>query len=114
MADPFDATDAAGGSAGASGGSVQVIGRPRRSGRTSCTSTSTTRRAGSPSRDIRVRLAEEQQEIGPLDVDIAAAGPGRYAAEDMTVPTRRHLALTVTVRLDEFTATTAPATFPVR
>ncbi|MDT0278427.1 copper resistance CopC/CopD family protein [Blastococcus goldschmidtiae] len=63
---------------------------------------------------IRVSLAEEQQEIGPLDVEIAAAGPGRYVARDMTVPTAGTWRLTVTLRLDEFTATTASTTFPVR
>lgn len=63
---------------------------------------------------IRVALTEEQQEIGPLDVGIAAAGPGRYVAQDMTVPTAGTWRLTVTVRLDEFTATTASTTFAVR
>jgi len=63
---------------------------------------------------IRVAIAEEQQEIGPLDVEIAAAGPGRYVAQDMAVPTAGTWRLTVTVRLDEFTATTASTTFAVR
>jgi copper transport protein len=63
---------------------------------------------------IRVAIAEEQQEIGPLDVEIAAAGPGRYVAQDMTVPTAGTWRLTVTVRIDEFTATTASTTFAVR
>ena len=49
-----------------------------------------------------------------LDVEIAAAGPGRYVAQDMTVPTAGTWRLTVTVRLDEFTATTASTTFAVR
>lgn len=63
---------------------------------------------------IRVSLVEEQQKIGPLDVVIAPAGPGRYVARDMTVPTAGTWRLTVTVRLDEFTATTASTTFAVR
>jgi copper transport protein len=63
---------------------------------------------------IRVSLTEEQQEIGPLDVELAPAGPGRYIADEMTVPGAGTWRLTVSVRLDEFTATTATTTFPVR
>lgn len=63
---------------------------------------------------IRVAITEEQQEIGPLDVEIAPAGPGHYTAEQMNLPTAGTWRLTVTVRLDEFTATTASTTFAVR
>jgi copper transport protein len=63
---------------------------------------------------IRVTIAEQQQEIGPLEVEIAPAGPGRYVAQQMTIPTAGTWVLTVTVRLDEFTATTASTTFTVR
>lgn len=63
---------------------------------------------------IRVALVEEQQEIGPLDVEIVAAGPGHYTAPAMALPTAGTWRLTVTVRLDEFTATTASTTFSVR
>ena len=65
-------------------------------------------------REVRVSLAERQQQIGPLDVALAAAGPGHYAGEGTTLPTAGTWTLTVTVRLDEFTATTASTVFPVR
>ena len=64
--------------------------------------------------ELRVTVVEEQQEIGPLDVEVAPAGPGRYVAQQMTLPTAGTWRLTVTVRLDEFTATTASTTFSVR
>jgi len=64
--------------------------------------------------EIRVTLAEKQQEIGPLEVDLAPAGPGHYVAEGLDVPGAGTWTLVVSVRLDEFTATTATATFPVR
>ncbi|MGY1855458.1 copper resistance CopC/CopD family protein [Modestobacter sp. SYSU DS0290] len=62
---------------------------------------------------ISVTLTEPQQEIGPIDVDLAGAGPGHYVA-DPALPTTGTWTLTVTVRLDEFTARTASTTFPVR
>jgi len=61
---------------------------------------------------IAVGLTEVQQEIGPLDVDLAAAGPGHYVA-DPVLPAAGTWTLTVTVRLDEFTAVTASTVFPV-
>ncbi|MGY2079944.1 copper resistance CopC/CopD family protein [Modestobacter sp. SYSU DS0657] len=64
-------------------------------------------------RQISVTLTEPQQEIGPIDVDLAGAGPGHYVG-DPTLPTAGTWTLTVTVRLDEFTAVTASTTFPVR
>ncbi|KQS65993.1 copper resistance protein CopC [Modestobacter sp. Leaf380] len=62
---------------------------------------------------LRVTLTEAQQQIGPLDVDLEPAGPG-HTIGDAQVPTAGTWTLTVTVRLDEFTALTAATTFPVR
>ncbi|MCZ2850219.1 copper resistance CopC/CopD family protein [Modestobacter sp. VKM Ac-2978] len=62
---------------------------------------------------IGVTLTEVEQEIGPLDVDLAPAGPGHYVG-DPTLPTTGTWTLTATVRLDEFTAATASTVFPVR
>ena len=112
--DPVDVTMSLEGSSG-SAGSVQVTVAPAQAG------TNTLQlylydddgRATQPEQ-IRVALVEEQQEIGPLDVEIAGAGPGRYVAQDMAIPTAGTWRLTVTVRLDEFTATTASTTFAVR
>lgn len=112
--DPVDVTMQLEGSSGEAG-SVQVTVAPAQAGSNvlSLYLYDEEGRATQPE-DIRVAIAEEQQEIGPLDVEIAAAGPGRYVAQDMTVPTAGTWRLTVTVRLDEFTATTASTTFAVR
>jgi copper transport protein len=64
-------------------------------------------------RQIAVTLTEVQQEIGPLHVGLAAGGPGHYIAEPV-LPAAGSWTLTVTVRLDEFTAVTAGTAFPVR
>ncbi|MCZ2830510.1 copper resistance protein CopC [Modestobacter sp. VKM Ac-2986] len=64
-------------------------------------------------RQISVGLTEPARQIGPLDVDLAAAGPGHYVG-DPVLPTTGTWSLTVTVRLDEFTAVTASTVFPVR
>jgi copper transport protein len=63
---------------------------------------------------IRVTLTEKQQGIGPLDVGLAPAGPGHYVADGLNIPGAGTWTLAVTVRLDEFTATTATTDFPVR
>lgn len=63
---------------------------------------------------IEVSLTEPSQGIGPLDVDLAPAGPGHYLGEAMPVPGAGTWTLTVTVRLDEFTATTASTDLRVR
>jgi copper transport protein len=63
---------------------------------------------------IQVALTEPSQQLGPLDVDLEPAGPGHYVGDGMTIPVPGTWTLTVTVRLDEFTATTARTTFPVR
>jgi copper transport protein len=64
--------------------------------------------------DITLTLTERSQDIGPLDVDLLPAGPGHYVGDGMSVPGAGTWALTVTVRMDEFTATTATTDFPVR
>ena len=64
--------------------------------------------------DLRVTLTEPEQEIGPLDVDLEPAGPGHWVADGMSVPGAGTWTLAVSVRLDEFTATTASTDFPVR
>jgi copper transport protein len=113
-ADPVDVTMQLEGSSGEAG-SVQVTVAPAQAGSNvlQLYLYDEEGRATQPEQ-IRVAIVEEQQEIGPLDVEIAAAGPGRYVAQDMTVPTAGTWRLTVTVRLDEFTATTASTTFTVR
>jgi copper transport protein len=63
---------------------------------------------------ITVGLTEPSQDIGPLEVDLEPAGPGHYVGDGMTIPGAGTWTLTVSVRLDEFTATTARAEFPVR
>ncbi|TFV52823.1 copper resistance protein CopC [Blastococcus sp. TF02A_35] len=64
--------------------------------------------------EIRVTLTERSQEIGPLDVDLEPAGPGHFVGDGMAIPGAGTWTLTVTVRLDEFTALTAATDFPVR
>jgi copper transport protein len=64
--------------------------------------------------EIRVTLTEPEQQIGPLAVDLQPAGPGHYIGDGMSIPTAGTWTLAVTVRLDEFTATTASTDFPVR
>ena len=64
--------------------------------------------------DLRVTLTEPEQEIGPLDVDLEPAGPGHWVADGMSIPGAGTWTLAVSVRLDEFTATTASTDFPVR
>jgi copper transport protein len=63
---------------------------------------------------IRVTLTEDQQGIGPLEVDLEPAGPGHYVGNGMNIPGAGAWTLAVTVRLDEFTAVTATTDFPVR
>ncbi|MGY1823947.1 copper resistance CopC/CopD family protein [Geodermatophilus sp. SYSU D00079] len=64
--------------------------------------------------DIRVTLTEPAQEIGPIDVDLQPAGPGHYVGDGMTVPGAGTWTLAVTIRVDEFTASTASTTLAVR
>jgi copper transport protein len=63
---------------------------------------------------ITVSLSEPSQEIGPLDVKLAPAGPGHYVGDGMNIPGAGTWTLAVSVRLGEFTATTARTDFPVR
>ena len=63
---------------------------------------------------ITVSLTEASQDIGPLDVELQPAGPGHYVADGMAIPGAGTWTLAVSVRLDEFTATTATTDFPVR
>jgi copper transport protein len=63
---------------------------------------------------ITVSLTEPSQDIGPLDVELEPAGPGHYVSDGMDIPGAGTWTLAVSVRLDEFTATTARTDFPVR
>jgi copper transport protein len=114
VAQPVDVTLPLEGSAGASG-SVQVSVDPARPGPNTLhvylfdDQGRLTQPAG-----IEVSLTEPGQEVGPLEVDLEPAGPGHYVGDGMTVPGAGTWTLTVTVRVDEFTATTARTTFPVR
>jgi copper transport protein len=63
---------------------------------------------------IEVTLTEPEQQLGPIDVDLEPAGPGHYVGDGMAIPGAGTWTLAVSVRVDEFTATTARSTFPVR
>jgi copper transport protein len=63
---------------------------------------------------ITATLTEDSQDIGPLDVALQPAGPGHYIGAGMTIPGAGTWTLAVSIRLDEFTATTATVDFPVR
>jgi copper transport protein len=64
--------------------------------------------------DLRVTLTEPEQEIGPLDVELEPAGPGHWVADGLAIPGAGTWTVAVSVRLDEFTATTASTDVPVR
>jgi copper transport protein len=114
VAQPVDVVLPLRGSAGADG-SVQVAVEPARPGPNTLHLYlfDETGRLTQPT-EIRVTLTEREQQIGPLEVDLQPAGPGHYLADGMTIPGAGTWTLTVTVRLDEFTATTATTDFPVR
>ena len=63
---------------------------------------------------IEVTITEPQQQLGPIEVDLEPAGPGHYVGDGMTIPGAGTWTLAVSVRVDEFTATTARTSFPVR
>ncbi|MCF6746134.1 copper resistance protein CopC [Blastococcus sp. KM273128] len=63
---------------------------------------------------IRVTLTEAAQEIGPLEVDLVPSGPGHYVGDELSIPTSGEWTVTVSVRLDEFTAATASTDFAAR
>jgi copper transport protein len=115
VAEPFAATLDLQGAAGADGSSVQVSVDPAQAGPNTMHVYlfDADGRLTQPA-EIRVTLAEEQQQIGPIEVELAPAGPGHYVAEALDVPGAGTWTLVVAVRLDEFTATTARAGFPVR
>jgi copper transport protein len=115
VSEPFAATLPLEGAAGSDGSSVQVSVDPAQVGPNvlHVYLFDEEGRLAQPE-DIRVTIAEEQQQIGPIDVDLEPAGPGHYVADGMDVPGAGTWTLVVSVRLDEFTATTAGATFPVR
>jgi copper transport protein len=102
------------GSAGPSG-SVQVSVAPARAGENTLHVYlfDDTGRLTQPA-TIAVTLTEPSQEIGPLDVDLEPAGPGHVVGDGMTIPGAGTWTLEVSVRLDEFTATTASTEFAVR
>jgi copper transport protein len=64
--------------------------------------------------DIKVTLTEPEQQIGPVDVALLPGGPGHYVADAMLIQSPGTWTLTVTVRLDEFTARTASTDITVR
>ena len=64
--------------------------------------------------ELRVTLTEEQQQIGPLEVELSPAGPGHSVAEGLDIPGAGTWTLLVTARFDEFTATSARTTVAVR
>lgn len=114
VADPVDATLTLEGAGGADG-SVQLSLVPARPG-TNTLHVYLFDENGRPTQpqDIRVTLTEAQQQIGPLEVGLEPAGPGHYIGDGLSIPTAGTWTLAVTVRLDEFTASTARTTFPVR
>jgi copper transport protein len=63
---------------------------------------------------ITVTLAEQEQQIGPINVPLQPGGPGHYTADAVDIPKAGTWTLAVVVRSDEFTATTASTDFPVR
>ncbi len=72
--------------------------------------------AGRPTQpeQLTLGLTEPSQGIGPIDVELEPAGPGHYVSNGMDIPGAGTWTLGVSVRLDEFTATTARTDFPVR
>lgn len=111
---PFDVTRTLQGNAGPAG-SVEVSLAPATPGINSLhlyvfdKSGQLTQPAG-----IQVTITNPSDQIGPLDVKLLPAGPGHYIAPAMNIPGAGTWTLAVTVRVDEFTATAASVTFPVR
>ncbi|MCZ2857757.1 copper resistance CopC/CopD family protein [Blastococcus sp. VKM Ac-2987] len=115
LAQPVETVLPLQGGAGAASGSVQVSVDPARPGENALHVYlfDDAGRLTQPA-EIRVTLTERSQEIGPLDVDLAPAGPGHFVGDGMAIPGAGTWTLTVTVRLDEFTALSAATDFPVR
>jgi copper transport protein len=115
VAQPFDATLQLEGAAGADGSSVQISVDPAQVGpNTMHVYLFDAKGTLTQPAEIRVTIAEQQQQIGPLEVELAPAGPGHYVADGLDIPGAGTWTLVVAVRLDEFTATTARTSFPVR
>ena len=64
--------------------------------------------------EVRATLADEARSIGPLEVPLTRIGPGDYTTEALAIPSPGTWTLSLSVRLDEFTATTASTDIPVR
>jgi copper transport protein len=111
---PIDVVQPLRGSSGASG-SVEISVAPASPGANSL-HLFVYDAAGEPTQPagIQVRLSDADHSVGSLDVPLQPAGPGHYIADAMQIPGTGTWTLTVTVRTDEFTATTASTTFPVR
>jgi copper transport protein len=112
-AQPIDVTKTLQGTSGSSG-TVEISLAPATSGVNSLhlylddTSGQPTQPAG-----IQVTLTNRARGIGPLNVILQPAGPGHYLADALNIPGSGTWTLTVVVRVDEFTATTASTTFSV-
>jgi copper transport protein len=63
--------------------------------------------------DIKVAISQPEKQIGPLDVALTPTGPGHYSSTSMSIPASGAWTVTVTVRVDEFTAVTASTPLPV-
>ena len=63
---------------------------------------------------IRVTLTEREQQIGPIPLQLQPGGPGHFSADAVEIPKAGTWTLSIVVRSDEFTATTASTVFPVR
>ncbi|WP_347059709.1 copper resistance protein CopC [Blastococcus sp. HT6-30] len=115
LAQPMETVLPLQGGTGAAAGSVQVSVEPARPGENALHVYlfDDLGRLTQPA-EIRVTLTERTQEIGPLDVGLAPAGPGHFVGDAMAIPGAGTWTLTVTVRLDEFTALSAATDFPVR
>ncbi|MGY2082852.1 copper resistance CopC/CopD family protein [Blastococcus sp. SYSU DS0539] len=115
LAQPVETVLPLQGGTGAASGSVQVSVEPARPGENALHVYlfDDAGRLTQPA-EIRVALTERSQEIGPLDVALEPAGPGHFVGDGMTIPGAGTWTLTVTVRLDEFTALSAATDFPVR
>jgi copper transport protein len=112
-AQPIDVTRTLQGTAGSSG-TVEISLAPAARGVNSL-HLFLSNRSGEPFQPagIQVSLSDRADEIGPLNVILQPAGPGHYVADALNIPRSGTWTLSVVVRVDEFTATTASTTFPV-
>lgn len=72
--------------------------------------------AGQPlqPQEVQVTLTEAEQQIGPLDVPVVSGGPGHVLGNGMSIPSAGTWTITVLVRIDEFTSTSAATDIRVR